>query len=267
MDAARCLRAARRVVVFTGAGISAESGIPTFRDSDGFWNDFPPEKFATAGGLVKAALAEPGRLVEFVLAVVEPIAVATPSSGHRAIAEMEAHVSTTVVTQNIDELHQDAGSTVVHEIHGTLFDIVSMNGRFLRRISRPELRRMAERLRAIHGGRLPLPRLLVAIRSLAGLGLRGGHRPAIVLFGEELAEPDWREWRAGAKACDVMLVVGTSAMVYPAAELPDVARSAGAKVIWVDPHPPSDADIRLPDKAGEVLPRLVEAAFGGPATG
>ena len=86
------------------------------------------------------------RLAEFIHAVLQPIAVAKPNAGHRAISEMEKHVGVTVVTQNIDNLHQEAGSTIVHEVHGSLFEIVTRRGRFLRLLSRRQLLRMAERL-------------------------------------------------------------------------------------------------------------------------
>ena len=137
--AAQYLREARHVVVFTGAGASAESGIPTFRDPQGLWDRFPPEQFATWDGLARVALREPNRLAEFLYAVFEPIAAAEPHAGHLAIAAMERHTRVTVATQNIDNLHQDAGSTVVYEVHGSLFEIVTLGGRFVRRLSRAEM--------------------------------------------------------------------------------------------------------------------------------
>src|SRR5262249_44213642 len=130
-EAVNCLRRAERVVIFTGAGVSAESGIPTFRDAGGLWQKFPPEQFASWAGLLRTALLDPARLAEFLAAVLEPVAVAKPNPGHHAIAALEKHVLTTVVTQNVDGLHQEAGSTRVREIHGTFFEIVTWQGRFL----------------------------------------------------------------------------------------------------------------------------------------
>ena len=194
--AASWLRAAREVVVFSGAGVSAESGIPTFRDDEGFWQHFPVEEFATWRGLVRTAIRRPRRLAEFIHAVLHPIAVAKANAAHRAIAEMEKQVGVTVVTQNIDRLHQEAGSTIVHEVHGSLFEVVTRRGRFVRLLSRPQLLRMAERLNRARHGWLVLPRVLLAIRPLAGIGFRGLHLPRIVLFGDAMAEPDWsRAWR------------------------------------------------------------------------
>ena len=109
-QAALRLRGARRVVVFTGAGVSAESGIATFRDPEGFWSKFPPEQFGNWDGLARAAAVQPARRIEFLLAVLEPLAVAEPNPAHRAIARLQEHSGVTVVTQNVDRLHQAAGS-------------------------------------------------------------------------------------------------------------------------------------------------------------
>ena len=92
ITAVLALRKAKRVVIFSGAGISAESGIPTFRDTDGFWKRFPPEQFATWGGLAKTALTNPRAVAEFFLNVVEPIAKAVPNAGHQAVAQLQSHV-------------------------------------------------------------------------------------------------------------------------------------------------------------------------------
>src|SRR5262245_29474469 len=125
--AASWLRGARRIAVFTGAGVSAESGIPTFRDDSGLWQKFPPEQFACWDGLLKTALTEPRQLAEFLVAVIEPIAQAQPNPGHRAIADLEKHVPVTVITQNVDGLHQEAGSTTVREVHGSFFEVVTLS--------------------------------------------------------------------------------------------------------------------------------------------
>jgi NAD-dependent deacetylase len=258
--AGELVRAARHVVVFTGAGVSAESGIPTFRDDSGLWQKFPPEKFAHWSGLLKTAIAHPTRLVEFLLAVIEPIAAAVPNPAHRAIADLERHKKTTVITQNVDGLHQESGSGRVHEIHGSFFQIVTGKGKLVRTLNRDDLRHIVEQLHRVHDGSLPLLRLPGALKGLINL-FPPMERPRIVLFGEEMAEPDWTHAQLDAGDCDVMLVVGTSAMVYPAAALPRWAKQAGATVIVVDPLPHDEADLWLPGKAGEVVPQVVEEAF------
>lgn len=255
------LREARRVVVFTGAGVSAESGIPTFRDDGGFWTEFPPEIYATWKGILRAAAKEPRRLAAFVHAVIAPIAAAEPNAGHHAIAEIGRHKPVTVITQNIDRLHQLAGSTRVLEIHGSMYEVVSLNGQKTKRtLTQSQLKRIAERLRRAKYGALSLARLLVAIRPIAGIGVTGAHRPNLVLFGDSLAEPDWSDALKAAKECDCLLTVGTSGLVLPAALIPAYAKDAGANVTTIDPGE-GGGDIWLRGTAGDVLPRLVERAF------
>jgi NAD-dependent deacetylase len=261
--AADWLRSAREVVVFTGAGISAESGIPTFRDDGGFWRHFPVEEFATWKGLVRMALRQPGRLAEFLHAVLYPIATAMPNPGHRAIAELEKHVGVTVVTQNVDNLHQEAGSTSVHEVHGSLFEVVARRGRFVRLLSHGDLLRIAEALGRLRRGWLVLPRVLLAIRPMVGLGLRGLHFPRLVLFGDAMAEPAWSRALEAARRCDCVIQVGTSGTVMPAATLPMEAKAAGATIITIDPAG-GEGDICLAGTAATVLPRLVGEAFNHP---
>jgi NAD-dependent deacetylase len=187
------LRNAREVVVFTGAGVSAESGIATFRDEDGFWQRFPPEDFANWAGLLKTAAVHPRRFTEFLLAVLEPIARADPNAGHRAIAALEQHVNVTVVTQNIDGLHQAAGSTVVKEIHGTLFELVSTPGnRFLRLVTRGELLEIIEGLHEALESRATAVKAPVAIRSIFGPGAG-----VVIIRAMRCLEFSWKNWSAG----------------------------------------------------------------------
>lgn len=273
--AASWLRHARRVVALTGAGISAESGIAPFRgeprgggassgglDGPGLWDAFPPEQFATPGGLARLVVEEPRRLAAFLRAVLEPVAKAAPNAGHAALAALERHRPVVVVTQNIDRLHQDAGSTVVHEVHGSLFDVVDQRRALLRRLQRDDLLRIVRALEEIEGKRFAVPRIARAISPLLGLGPLRAHRPNVVLFGEGMAEPAWSEALDAAADADVMLVVGTSGLVHPAASLPDLARQSGARVIGVGPEP-GDADLWLPGRAGDVLPALVERTAAG----
>jgi NAD-dependent deacetylase len=258
--ASELLRGARHIVVFTGAGVSAESRIPTFRDDSGLWQEFPPEEFANWSGLLKTAVAHPARFIEFLLAVIEPIAAAVPNPAHRAIADLERYKKTTVITQNVDGLHQEAGSGRVHEIHGSFFQIVTGKGKLVRTLTRADLRHIVDQLHRVHDGSLPLLRLPSALKGLVNL-FPPMERPRIVLFGEDMAEPDWTHAQLDVGDCDVMLVVGTSAMVYPAATLPRWAKQAGATVIVVDPMPHDEADVWLAGMAGEVVPKLVGEAF------
>jgi NAD-dependent deacetylase len=257
-DAVAALRSARRLVVFTGAGVSAESGIPTFRDGDGLWKRFPPEQFATPKGLLRTTLTRPALMAEFLYAVLEPVALARPGPAHKAIAALGQRLTTTVVTQNVDGLHTAAGSRPVHEIHGSFCELSILPGRRIRPFGRPALQLLLARLVRLKRGPLKFLRLLYAMRPWFGLGWTGFRRPRVVLFGERLAEPDWTRARAAVQECDVLLVVGTSGEVYPAAEIPALARKRGATVITVDPAEPGPAHVWVRGLAGEVLPRLVE---------
>jgi NAD-dependent deacetylase len=260
-QAADQIRHSRRIVVFTGAGISAESGIPTFRDDGGFWREFPPEYFATWQGLVGTAARRPKQFAEFVHAVIAPIADARPNAAHLAIAAAEEHLPVTVVTQNIDNLHQDAGSTIVHAVHGSFFEIVNSSGRFCSLISRRELQAVAARIQRAAHGMLTLPRVLLAMRRLAGVGRRGFYRPNIVLFGDQMAEPAWSQALSAVQLCDCLLQIGCSGMVQPAASLPREAKDRGACVITANLDN-EEGDIVLKGRATEIVPRLFREAFG-----
>jgi NAD-dependent deacetylase len=265
ISAVLALRKAKHVVVFTGAGISAESGIPTFRDADGFWRRFPPEQFATWTGLLRTALTRPQMVAEFVLNVVEPIAKAAPNAGHRAVAGLEKHVKTSVLTQNIDGLHQAAASTDVHEIHGSLLEVFDTStGAVIRRFERSDLAQIAETLRQYATHQISLFSFLRQLRKEYPFDWLGRHRPNLVLFGDALAEPAWTEARRVVEECDLLLSVGTSGAVYPAAMLPDWAAGGRATVVTIDPHP--NGDCPLAGNAGTILPKLIGDAFGAAVT-
>lgn len=265
ITAVLALRKAKRTVVFTGAGISAESGIPTFRDADGFWQRFPPEKFATWRGLLQTAVTRPRSVAEFVLSVIEPIATARANAGHQAVARLGGRVPTVVVTQNIDGLHQAAGSHEVLEIHGSILEVVDTStGKLVRRFERDDLLRIAEIFRGYASGESSMFTFFRQLRTCYPLDWRGRHRPNLVLFGDALAEPAWTKARKAVSECDVLLSVGTSGVVYPAALLPLDAAAVGATVIAVDPQPSEGC--WLQGNAGDVLPKLLSDAFGSSYT-
>lgn len=259
-QAAEWIRSARSIVAFTGAGISAESGVPTFRDDGGFWTEFPPEEFATWQGLRETAVRRPKDFARFVHAVIAPIADAQPNAAHRALAKAERRCPITVVTQNIDRLHQEAGSTTVYEIHGSLFETRRPSGRFHSLISRHEVQKVARTLERISQGSFTRVRILAALRKFAGFGAGGVYLPKLVLFGDAMAQPDWDRANEVVKKCDVLLQIGCSREVMPAAMLPHEARMSGALTISIDPQP-AGGDLWLRGKAGEVVPQLFDLAF------
>jgi len=231
------LRGAERVVAFTGAGMSKESGIPTFRDArEGLWARYDPAELATERGF----RANPRLVWSWYAERRRRIAGCRPHAGHRALAEMETLVpALAVVTQNVDGLHAEAGSTGVVELHGNIrrFRCLDAHHPF------------AGEAPAEEGEPPPCP--------VCGSPLR----PDVVWFGEMLPEDAVeRAWRLAGE-CDLMLVVGTSGLVRPAADLPRVARRAGASVVEVNPEPgevTAAADVFLRGRAGEVLPALLD---------
>jgi NAD-dependent deacetylase len=232
-DARNWLQAASSVVILTGAGISAESGIPTFRGSEGLWKQYKPEDLATPQAFAK----DPRLVWEWYDWRRSLIAKAEPNAGHRALVQLEtAKPNFTLITQNVDGLHERAGSRRVLKLHG---DIWRME--------------CSECGRNWPDRRVPLPKL----PPHCGCGAIA--RPGVVWFGEPLGEV-WAEAEHAAREAAVLLVIGTSAVVYPAASLAPIAKSAGARVIEINPEQTqlsSHVDRSLRGAAGEVLPRLI----------
>jgi len=235
-DLARRLRDAARVVFFTGAGVSAESGIPTFRDAQtGLWARYRPEELASPEGF----RADPRIVWEWYAWRREKCLAAAPNPAHRAIAELERRLpGVTLITQNVDGLHQRAGSPVPLELHGNL-----------------------HRLKCFRceadGGDWP-----ETLDSLPHCACGGLLRPAVVWFGENLpAEVLARADEASLQA-ELFFSIGTSSLVYPAADLPFLAKRRGAFVVEINPQPTPlsrHADLCLHGPAGSVLPQLLAA--------
>lgn len=238
-DLAKRLRTARRVLVLTGAGISAESGIPTFRDAQtGLWARYRAEDLATP----EAFQRDPALVWRWYAWRRERVLAAQPNAGHVALVELAARVpSLTLVTQNVDGLHQRAGSRNVIELHGSIHHLHRVDGdRQHDRCDWPDPA----------GDEPP--------RGSDGVLLR----PSVVWFGENLPESALAQATAAAEQADVVLSIGTSALVYPAAELPLLAQRAGAFVVEVNPSPTplsSRFDLCLCGPAGTVLPQIVAA--------
>jgi NAD-dependent deacetylase len=228
------IEAASRIVALTGAGISAESGVPVFRGSGGLWKRYRPEDLATPEAFAK----DPRLVWEWYDWRRSKIAAAQPNSGHYALAELEKKKSSfTLVTQNVDGLHERAGSRRPLRLHGDIWQV----------------RCLACGLE-LRDERAPLPELPPRCRC------GGLLRPGVVWFGEPLPISSWGEAERAAGEAEVLLVAGTSAMVYPAAGLILLAKSAGARVIEVNLEQTtlsSVTDCSIRGKSGEILPELV----------
>lgn len=227
------LAAGSTIAVLTGAGISAESGIPTFRGAGGLWKNFRAEDLATP----EAFEADPKLVWEWYDWRRGLIASAEPNDGHRALAELARHKKRfTLISQNVDGLHRRAGSDALH-LHGDIWML-----------------RCTECGREHEDLRTPLPNL--PPRCACG----ALERPGVVWFGEPLPDSTWERAQQAARHADVFLVVGTSAVVYPAAGLVHLAKSVNAKVVEINvaETPVSHlVDISWRAPAAQALPQLL----------
>ena len=233
------LRSAARVAVITGAGISAESGIPTFRQAQtGLWERYRPEELATP----EAFLRDPRLVWEWYRWRRELVSRAEPNDGHRALAALAERIGDfALITQNVDGLHQRAGCGDVIELHGNILRVKCFDGHHPA-VSWPE------------DG--PVPPRCSRCDSLL--------RPDVVWFGEALPAGALARAVSAARACEWFFSIGTSSVVYPAAGLLETAIAAGAKTVEINPNPTPHTEnvtYRLRGPAGAILPRLMEAAW------
>lgn len=249
------LDAARSIVFLTGAGISAECGIPTFRDGNGLWTKYPPEVFGNLRGLLTVARLRPQLFACFLYDFIEPLVTAEPGHAHSTIAELQARKAVTVLTQNVDGLHQRAGSKNVQELHGTMFETVNLITRRVRALSRDEMQQALKQLDPLRLRKAGRIRMLRAMSPVIRLGLSGPWIPNVVLFGQSLPKKPWQVAHEAIGTCDCMVVVGTSRTVMPAAGLVTSAERAGATIIHIDPEARGEG-LSLAGKASALLPRL-----------
>ena len=228
------LASARNVTILTGAGISADSGVPTFRGADGLWRNFRAEDLATP----EAFERDPRLVWEWYNWRRELISTKQPNPAHIALVELECRMRETfwLITQNVDGLHRTAGSQRLSEIHGNIWKVRCTGCGVIS-----------------ENREVPLPILPTCRRCQALL------RPHIVWFGESLREEDLRRCDQAIQGCDLFLVIGTSGVVYPAAGFASVAKDVGALVIEInlESTPQSDlVDLSLQGRAKDIVPLL-----------
>ncbi|ASJ00848.1 NAD-dependent protein deacetylase [Thermococcus gorgonarius] len=243
-EAVRVILKARFAIAFTGAGISAESGVPTFRGKDGLWKHYKPEELATP----EAFERDPALVWDFYRWRMQKILEAKPNPAHYALAELERlGILRAVITQNVDDLHHEAGSENVIELHGNIFRVRCTS------CSYRENLKESGRIREFVNSK-DLPRCPQCGSLL---------RPDVVWFGEALPRTALERAFKLAEKSDVVLVIGTSGVVYPAAYIPYIVKEHGGKVIEVNVRRSGItpiADIFLRGKAGEVMAKILDRA-------
>jgi NAD-dependent deacetylase len=232
----RLLCASSRVTVLTGAGMSAESGVPTFRGTDGIWKKFRPEELANFAAFMK----NPDLVWEWYKYRKKIITEIKPNAGHYALAEMERlYRKFSIITQNIDNLHRRAGNKEIHELHGNI-----------------------ERNYCVGCGKYYENQEIVNQEHAPRCQACGGLiRPDVVWFGEMLPAEEWDSSINASEHCDLFFSIGTSAVVYPAASLPQIAKTSGAYVVEINIERTefsTSADEVIIGKATEVLPVILK---------
>lgn len=232
------LRTASRAAALTGAGISAESGIPTFRGAGGLWRNFRPEDLATP----EAFARDPKTVWEWYDWRRGLIRDAKPNLGHYALAQLERRMGGrfVLITQNVDGLHNRAGSERVLKLHGDIWWTLCTACGDVR-----------------SDFRVPLPELPPRCAACGGL-----LRPGVVWFSEPLPARTWEQAEEAARTCDLLIVAGTSAVVYPAASLAPLAKRHGARIIEINTEATplsGEADLCLKGPSGEILPQIIES--------
>lgn len=231
-QSAQILVNSRFAVALSGAGMSAESGIPTFRGNEGLWKEFSAKELATPEAFLKNS-----KLVwQWYNMRKEKISKAKPNAGHYALAKIQEIIPLHLITQNVDNLHNDAGSKNTIEIHGNIF--------------------LARCLQCGHVSEL---KSYDNDEPLCPVCFEGKLRPHIVWFGEQLDQKNLQRVFTWLDSCDTMLVIGTSSQVYPAAGFASDVQANGGTVIEINPQPAAQAHITLNGTSGEILPPLLKA--------
>lgn len=235
-EVAELIKTSKHLIAFTGAGISVESGIPPFRGPQGLWNKYDPEEFAH----IESFLRNPVKVWEMIREMFTVILEAKPNLSHKVLAEMEKKgYLKALITQNIDGLHQMAGSKNVIEFHG--------NCKWLLCLSCGKKEEIKKELIE----KTPYPKCLECEIPL---------KPDVVFFGESIPFSARKKAETEAKNCDLMLVIGTSGVVYPAAELPYMAKMNKATIVEINleetPYTHSITDYFLKGKASEILSEI-----------
>lgn len=252
------------IVCITGAGISAESGIPTFRGKQGLWGKYEPRTYATPEGLLSVLRTRPHDLANFIVSFYSGLINADPNAAHRALSSLEKKgFLNTIITQNIDNLHQEAGNRHVIELHGNSYRLVCMGCQHKLILDKKRLKEFTELLKEAHGSYYKILEALSRYFPRCRCGNR--YRIDIVFFGETLPEEALAMAYAQLKDCKTLLLIGSSFVVHPASSLPLYAKEKGAVLIEINEEPSALSgycDIHLLGKASEIMPEIMKLAEG-----
>ena len=253
--AAQIIAPANYVIAFTGAGMSAESGIPTFRDPGGIWDRFDPAEVGTPDGIMAFAIQNPEQLRDFLKESLATFEKAEPNPGHHGLAELEKMgLLKSVITQNIDDLHSIAGNTRVFEVHGNLYRFRCTSCQATQKFDREDI--LGKVNPALSDTSFNFSGLLDVLPKCSCMGLM---RPDVVMFGEAVLQ--MRESHVEAHKSDVILILGTSGIVYPAAGIPSEGKRTDSRIIEINPTENAFRDITdiyIQDSSARAMPKIVK---------
>jgi len=249
-----------KVCVLTGAGISQESGIPTFRGKGGLWEKYDPQIYATMPQTLFTFLRSPQKIVDFVSDFYRVLLNSKPNFAHIFISELEKKgLIEGIITQNIDDLHQKAGSKKVCQVHGNAFEFLCVRCGYKEKKNKEQIEEFLEKIKKIKSKRF---RLINEFMRFVGRCKKCKYRlrPNVVFFGESLPQKELETALSWLKSAKTLLVIGTSGVVFPVAEFPYYAKKNGSFVIEINPEPGFEkiADLVIRERAQKFFEKLAE---------
>jgi len=261
-QAKNIINESENILFFTGSGISAESGIPTFRGDDGLWVKYSPSEFGTISSIFEQFKKNPKKVLYFLNDVLKVFISAKPNNSHISIGELENKIgkNITVITQNIDNLHEKAGSSKVIKLHGDLFTLKCIKCNHVISVNSDYIDKFLINLNKLFMDPLGI---MENIKKFLPVCPKCGNlmRPDVVFFGESLPQYAINEAIDAVNHTNLMVIIGTSGEVYPANTFPETAKSNGVKLIEINPNRTyftDIVDVFIKGNASEILPQLIK---------
>jgi len=247
------------MTILSGAGVSVDSNIPTFRGKDGIWAKYPPELFGSRLGMAFTLAFFPSWFRSFIISSMGTFAQAAPNPIHESLAKMEEEGWVDgIITQNVDQLHQEAGSQKVVEVHGNFFQSACRKCKGVESLSKEYFQDFVDQVKDKKFGRIKMVQQLRK-RFFVCPSCGGKRGPNMIMFGQSLDPLVWEQAETLATANKVMLILGTSGTVYPVADLPFIAREEGVSLIEINPEPSAltpFVDVYIPGGAKVAITEL-----------